>query len=151
MICASDMKWRGAAFTVYLAYRLTIHKTQTKVPQQSICKYWPQGKILKIFNCGQSSILYVLDPLYRSPFEWLSLYKKIPPLQAEIDEEKIAITAQPTFFVRWKSTPTYRKLTPLILNELVEKIVVHQAQGVGKGRTQQLEIHYNFVNTLDTP
>ena len=36
-------------------------------------------------------------------------------------------------------------------NELVEKIVVHQAGGTGKNRTQQLEIHYNCVGTLDTP
>ncbi len=44
-----------------------------------------------------------------------------------------------------------QELTPLILNELVERIVVHQAQGLGKNRTQELEIHYNFIGTLDTP
>jgi len=44
-----------------------------------------------------------------------------------------------------------QELTPLILNELVEKIVVHHAQGMGKSRTQQLEIHYNFVGVLDVP
>lgn len=37
---------------------------------------------------------------------------------------------------------------PTILNELAEKIVVYQAAGTG--RTQRLEIHYNFVVMFDT-
>jgi len=45
----------------------------------------------------------------------------------------------------------FLQLTPVIVNELVEKIVVHQAQGVRKNRTQQLDIHYNFVGVLDVP
>ena len=44
-----------------------------------------------------------------------------------------------------------QELTPTILNELVEKIVVYQAEGTGKGRTQRLEIHYIFVGIIDTP
>lgn len=43
------------------------------------------------------------------------------------------------------------ELTPTIVNELIEKIVVHQAQGTGKNKTQQLEIYYNFVGILDMP
>jgi len=42
-------------------------------------------------------------------------------------------------------------LTPAILNEFVEKIIVHQTEGLGKHRKQQLEIHYNFVGVLDMP
>lgn len=44
-----------------------------------------------------------------------------------------------------------QELPPTILNELVEKIVAYQAEGTGKGRTQRLEIHYNFIGTLDMP
>ena len=43
------------------------------------------------------------------------------------------------------------ELTPLLVNELVEKIVVHQAHGTGKNRSQQLEIKYNFVGALEVP
>jgi hypothetical protein len=42
-------------------------------------------------------------------------------------------------------------LTPAILNELVEKIVVHHAQGTGKTKTQRLDVYYNFVGTLEVP
>jgi len=42
-------------------------------------------------------------------------------------------------------------LTPVIVNELIKKIAVHQAQGTGKNKTQRLDIYYNFVGVLDLP
>ena len=83
--------------------------------------------------------------------EQLALKKKISALQAEIDAEEKHKHSAASFLRTVKKYTDIQELTPLILNELVERIVVHQAQGVGKGRTQQLEIHYNFVGTLDTP
>jgi site-specific DNA recombinase len=83
--------------------------------------------------------------------EQLALKKKISALQAEIDMEEKQKHSAASFLRTVKKYTDIQELTPLILNELVEKIVVHQAVGVGKGRTQQLEIHYNFIGTLDTP
>lgn len=77
--------------------------------------------------------------------------KKISALQAEIDAEDKHKHSAATFLRTVKKYTDIQELTPLILNELVEKIVVHQAQGVGKNRTQKLEIHYNFIGVLDTP
>ena len=45
----------------------------------------------------------------------------------------------------------FLQLTPVIVNALVEKIVVHQVQGVGKNKMQRLDIYYNFVGVLDMP
>ncbi len=82
--------------------------------------------------------------------EQLALKRSISTLQAETDaEEKHKHSA--TFLRMVKRYTDIQELTPLILNELVEKSVVHQAQGVGKNRSQQLEIHYNFIGVLDTP
>ena len=77
--------------------------------------------------------------------------KKISALQAEIDAEENHRHSAATFLRTVKRYTDIQELTPLILNELVEKIVGHQVQGIGKNRTQQLEIHYNFIGVLDTP
>ncbi len=61
--------------------------------------------------------------------EQLALKRSISTLQAEIDaEEKHKHSA--TFLRTVKRYTDIQELTPLILNELVEKSVVHQAQGV---------------------
>jgi len=83
--------------------------------------------------------------------EQISLKKKIGVLQAEIDAEEKHKHSAASFLRAVRKYTNIRELTPLILNELVEKIVVHHAQGSGKSKTQQLEIHYNFVGVLDVP
>ena len=36
-----------------------------------------------------------------------------------------------------------------MFNELVDKIVVYEAEGVGKARTQKVDIHFNYVGQVD--
>jgi len=83
--------------------------------------------------------------------EQLVLKKKIAALQAEIDADEKHKQSAASFLRTVRKYTDIQELTPVIVNELVEKIVVHQAQGVGKNRTQQLDIHYNFVGVLDVP
>lgn len=40
------------------------------------------------------------------------------------------------------------KLTPKIINELIDKIIVHQPIGRGKNRQIKLEIHYRFIGDI---
>lgn len=44
-----------------------------------------------------------------------------------------------------------KRLTPVILHELIERIEVFHAEGKGKNKTQRIIIHYNFVDVLDMP
>jgi len=83
--------------------------------------------------------------------EQLALKKKIGGLQAEIEAEERHKHSAASFLRAVRKYTDIKELTPVILNELVEKIVVHHAQGLGKSRTQQLEIFYNFVGVLDVP
>lgn len=83
--------------------------------------------------------------------EQIALKKKISTLQAEIDAEKQHKNSAANFLRTVKKYTEIEELPPTIINELVEKIVVHQAQGTGKNKTQQLEIYYNFVGVLDMP
>lgn len=43
---------------------------------------------------------------------------------------------------------TIEQLTPQIVNELVDKIVLHQPIGRGKKRQVKIELHYRFIGEL---
>ena len=77
--------------------------------------------------------------------------KKISVLQVEIEAVEKSKQSAGSFLRTVRRYTDITELTPNIVNELVEKIVVHQAQGTGKDRTQELEIHYNFVGVLEVP
>lgn len=44
-----------------------------------------------------------------------------------------------------------RKLTPRMLNELIEKIEVHQSEKIDGKTVQQLTIHYNCIGNIEIP
>ena len=44
-----------------------------------------------------------------------------------------------------------RKLTPRMLNELIEKIEVHQSEKIDSKTVQQLIIHYNCIGNIEIP
>ena len=41
------------------------------------------------------------------------------------------------------------ELTPLLLREFVEKIVVHAPDKSSGHRVQQIDVHYNFIGEID--
>ncbi len=49
--------------------------------------------------------------------------------------------------VRKYTEPT--ELTPLLLHEFVEKIVVHAPDRSSGRRVQQIDVHYNFIGEID--
>ncbi len=42
-------------------------------------------------------------------------------------------------------------LTPALLREFVEKIVVHEAEETDGRRHQQIDIYYSFIGRVDLP
>ena len=60
-------------------------------------------------------------------------------------------TLEQVMLLELRRMTAFLQLTPVIVNALVEKIVVHQVQGVGKNKMQRLDIYYNFVGVLDMP
>jgi len=83
--------------------------------------------------------------------EQKELKKEIERLQAMFDKEKQRKFSKNQFLKSVRQFMEMKTLTPVILNELVEKIEVFHIQGVGKARTQEIIIHYNFVGVLDFP
>ena len=49
--------------------------------------------------------------------------------------------------VRRYTEPT--ELTPALLREFVDKIVVHEADKSSGHRVQRIDIHYNFIGEID--
>lgn len=41
------------------------------------------------------------------------------------------------------------ELTPLLLHEFVEKIIVHAPDRSSGQRVQQIDVHYNFIGEID--
>lgn len=44
-----------------------------------------------------------------------------------------------------------KKLTPKILNELIDKIEVYQAEIIDGKKVQRLKIHYNCIGAIEIP
>jgi DNA invertase Pin-like site-specific DNA recombinase len=88
--------------------------------------------------------------------EQTELKERIAALQAELDKvQENAANAEKFLSVVRKYT-SFEELTPTLLREFVEKIVVHEAVALdgkkrGKQRTQAIEIYYSFVGKLELP
>ena len=45
----------------------------------------------------------------------------------------------------------FSELTTLMLNEFIEKVVVHEGEGRGKDRRQRIDIYRNFIGAFEVP
>ena len=88
--------------------------------------------------------------------EQTALKERIAQLQAELDKAQEASANAEKFLGIVRKYTSFDELTPTLLREFVEKIVVHEAVALdgkrrGKQRTQEIEIYYSFVGKLDLP
>lgn len=83
--------------------------------------------------------------------EQVEIKKALPILKSKIDELKRQSDCADTFINVIKKYTIIDKLDAAILNELIDKIVVHHKEQAEDGRTfQQIEIYYRFVGKLGT-
>jgi DNA invertase Pin-like site-specific DNA recombinase len=114
-----------------------------------------------------------IDKLYEKMYEdnvngklpderYYKMAKRYEDEQAELDEGIKRLKTElencddkemttDTFLATVRKYTRVRKLTPRMLNELIEKIEVHQAQKVDGEYEQELTIHYNCVGTIEIP
>ncbi len=77
--------------------------------------------------------------------------EKAKELRTELDKaEDKAMTAE-LFIATVRKYTRAKKLTERMLNELIERIEVHQAEKVDSVQVQRLTIHYNYVGTIEVP
>ena len=88
--------------------------------------------------------------------EQAELKERMAELQTELDKAQEASANVEKFMGIVHKYTSFEELTPTLLREFVEKIVVHEAVALdgkrrGKLRTQSIEIYYSFVGKVELP
>ena len=79
------------------------------------------------------------------------LKKQMFDLRNKIERLDTAQNSSGSFIRAIRKFMTMQTLTPIVLQELIDKIEVFPIEGTGKNRTQRLVIHYRFVGCIDLP
>ena len=83
--------------------------------------------------------------------EQKELSEKIKKLRSEIEKQSSRAASTDMFVSIVRKYTRARKLTPRMLNELVEKIEVYNAEKIDGEWVQRLRIHYNCVGEMNIP
>ena len=83
--------------------------------------------------------------------EQKELAEKIKKLRSEIEKQSSHAMTTDMFISLVRKYTRARKLTPRMLNELVEKIEVYNAEKIDGVWEQRLRIHYNCVGEITIP
>ena len=83
--------------------------------------------------------------------EQKELKTKIEQLSKEINNTEKKTTDLTQFISNVKKYTEITELTPEILNELIEKILVHQTEKVNGKKVQEIDIYYRGVGIISFP
>lgn len=83
--------------------------------------------------------------------EQAELSERIKKLRAELDKLSNKSMSTDLFMSTIRQYTRAKKLTPRMLNELVDHIEVHQAEKIDGEWVQKLTIHYNCIGALFIP
>lgn len=81
--------------------------------------------------------------------EQAELEIKIEKLQAEVADSKEKPLDIEHFIALIRKIKSPDEVSDTMFRELVDKIVVYEAQGVGNARTQQVDIYFNYVGQVN--
>ena len=79
------------------------------------------------------------------------LKKQMFDLKNKIERLDTVQNSSGNFIRAIRKFMTMQTLTPIVIQELIDKIEVFPIEGTGKNRTQRLVIHYRFVGCIDLP
>ena len=77
--------------------------------------------------------------------------QKIKALNADLQKAGSQTMTMDMFVGAVRKYTRVRKLTPRLLNELVEKIEVYHAEKIEGIQTQRIVIHYNCIGSIEIP
>ena len=88
-------------------------------------------------------------------YRWCKFFRelRLTELQVGLEQFKEDGERANKFIEIVRRYTNFEELTAPMLNEYVEKIIVHEAEGKrkGYGRTQKVEIHLNFIGRFEVP
>lgn len=100
---------------------------------------------------GRLSDKFFEQMLHDFEAELEGLTDSITQDQQELDRISRETVNAEKFLALVKKYTDFSELTPAMINEFVEKILVHQAEGKGASRTQEVEIFFNFIGKVEIP
>lgn len=83
--------------------------------------------------------------------EQAELKERLAAMQTEQEQTKAVSEGVEKFMTIVRRHMNFEELTHTLLREFVEKIVVHEAEDIGDGRKQQIDIYYSFIGKVDLP
>ena len=83
--------------------------------------------------------------------EQTALETEIEDLQAQIDSFNEDSTKADKFIAVVRRYTDFTELTTPMLNEFIEKVVVHEATGGRTDRKQKIDVYFNFVGQVELP
>lgn len=83
--------------------------------------------------------------------EQTALESEIEDLQTQIDSFNEDSTKADKFIAVVRRYTDFTELTTPMLNEFIEKVVVHEATGGRTDRKQKIDIYFNFVGQVELP
>ena len=83
--------------------------------------------------------------------EQTELEQSVLRLQAELDSFNANSARADKFIELVKKHTDFSELTPQMIAEYIEKIVVHEADKSSGERQQQVDIHLNFIGRFEVP
>ena len=109
-----------------------------------ICKLYEDNALGKIPDSRYTLMMNGYED------EQAELKKSLVPLREQLDVYQSAADSTERFIKVIQQYTTVEKLDAAILNELIDKIVVHHKEQAEDGKVyQQIEIFYRFVGKLD--
>ena len=100
---------------------------------------------------GKVSDEWFLQLASRYETERMELKAKIASLRDELSAMGTAQKGRDTFLAAVRRFMDMDTLTAPLLQELIDRIAVHEVEGRGKDRIQRIVIYYRFVGYLDIP
>lgn len=103
---------------------------------------------------------YALEKISAKQYERLMKqyeeeYEKLDNLCVELTPQESDINpkgATDAFIALVRKYANFEEITPLMINEFIDKIIVHESNGVrGFGRKQKIEIYFNFIGQFIPP
>ena len=105
--------------------------------------YFPQGKAL--FGRDRHQLLAEYDE------EQTGLETSIAEWQRQIESWNADRLKTDQFIQLVKRYTDFSELTTPMLNEFIEKVIVHEGEGRGNDHRQRIDIYLNFIGAFEVP
>ena len=83
--------------------------------------------------------------------EQVELENRLTELKEALEESNSNAAKPSKFIALVRKYRDYTELTDMMLNEFIEKIVVHEADKSTGDRIQRIDIHFNFIGQFELP